>query len=263
MNHRKYIRSFFVWNKFSYVILSSFLLLIALIAYIWWPLLKDYVSYYQKDVPFWQQVDWLLILVFLFMSLLIMINADFKRDFPLAIIALAGGFVIEFWGTRTGLWTYYTYERPPLWIIPAWPIAFLSVNRIVEFFNDMITWKNIKSVFIVYWIIFTGFFIFLIIYTFPTIQNTLTIIVIILCALLIIINPDKQRTIYYFIAGSGLGYFLELWGTTRECWIYYSGEKPPLFTIFAHGFATVSVWLVYRFLINGLRLIHPKDPKTL
>lgn len=261
MRHWQKFKSYFVWNKFSYILLSSFLLLIAIIAYVWWPLLKDYVSYYQKDVPFWLQVDWLLILVFLFMSLLIMINPDIRKDFPLAVIALAGGFVIEFWGTRTGLWTYYTHEQPPLWIIPAWPIAFLSVNRIVKFLDYMLTWKNNKFKQIIYWVIFTGFFVFLIIYTLPTIQNVLTIIVVILCAFIIITNPDKNRSIYYFLAGSGLGYFLELWGTTRGCWVYYSGGTPPLFTVFAHGFATVSIWFAYLLLQKVIRQFIPKDSK--
>jgi len=260
--HWKKLKSFFVWNKFSYVILSSFFLIIAIIAYVWWPLLKDYVSYYQKDIPFWYQVDWLLIMIFLVMSLLIMINSDIKRDVPLVIIALAGGYLIEFWGTQTGLWTYYTYEQPPLWIIPAWPIAFLSVNRIVELLNHMISWNNNKSVTIIYWLIFTGFFIFLIIYTYPTINKLLTIFVILLCAFIIIINSDKMRSIYFFFAGSGLGYFLELWGTSRGCWVYYSGEKPPLFTVFAHGFATVSIWTVYVLLRKVVSRLYHKGLQT-
>ena len=262
MTHWKKLKSFFVWHKFSYVILSSFLLIIAIIAYVWWPLVKDYVSYYQKDIPFWYQVDWLLIMVFLVMSLLIMINADIKRDVPLVIIALAGGFLIEFWGTQTGLWTYYTYEQPPLWIIPAWPIAFLSVNRIVEFLNYMFSWKNIRSIIIIYWILFTGFFIFLIFYTYPTVNQLLTKLVILLCAIIIIINPDKLRSILYFFAGSGLGFFLELWGTSRGCWTYYSCENPPLFTVFAHGFATVSIWTVYVLLRKVISLYYHRVPRT-
>ena len=31
------------------------------------------------------------------------------------------------------LWQYYTGEPPPLWIIPAWPVAQLAINRIVRF----------------------------------------------------------------------------------------------------------------------------------
>ena len=40
-----------------------------------------------------------------------------------------------------------------------------------------------------------------------------------------------------FAAGAGLGYFLEVWGTTRECWTYYTRETPPLFAVLAHGMA--------------------------
>jgi hypothetical protein len=45
-----------------------------------------------------------------------------------------------------------------------------------------------------------------------------------------------------FVAGAGLGYFLELWGTTRECWTYYTLETPPLFAVLAHGMAAVIFW---------------------
>ena len=39
-----------------------------------------------------------------------------------------------------------------------------------------------------------------------------------------------------------MGYFLELWGTTRECWTYYTFQKPPLFAVLAHGMAAVAFW---------------------
>ena len=40
--------------------------------------------------------------------------------------------------------------------------------------------------------------------------------------------------------GTALGYFLELWGTTRECWTYYTQATPPVIAAFAHGFASVA-----------------------
>jgi hypothetical protein len=39
-----------------------------------------------------------------------------------------------------------------------------------------------------------------------------------------------------------LGYFLEVWGTTRGCWIYYTNEMPPVFAVLAHGMAAVAFW---------------------
>ena len=71
--------------------------------------------------------------IFWVMSLLIMAGADVKHDIWIAAVGLAGGLAIEGWGTQTHLWRYDTGERPPLWIIPAWPIANLAINRIVRF----------------------------------------------------------------------------------------------------------------------------------
>ena len=77
-------------------------------------------------------MDWLLIGLFLFMSLTIIARADLRRDGLILFVATIGGLVIEAWGTQTNLWFYYTSERPPLWIVPAWPIATLSIDRITR-----------------------------------------------------------------------------------------------------------------------------------
>ena len=249
MKHNHF-RLLFSWNRSSLIILSTFILLILVIAYVWWPLLQDYLGSYQPNMPFWMQTDWLLIIIFLFMSIMIMLNADLRRDTPMALIALAGGFVIEFWGTRTGLWHYYTGEQPPLWIIPAWPIAFLTVNRLAGFVNALIPWRTQKTINFSYWAIFSSFFAYFLYYAYPFVSKMLTILAILLCAIIIITFKDKRKAIFYFIAGSALGYFLELWGTTRECWTYYSGGYPPLFTVFAHGFAVVAVIYFYDFFIQ-------------
>ena len=74
------------------------------------------------------------------MSLLIMAGADLKKDIPIILVGFAGGMVIESWGTQTNLWFYYTYERPPLWIISAWPIASLAIDRLFRFMYKQSFW---------------------------------------------------------------------------------------------------------------------------
>ena len=37
-----------------------------------------------------------------------------------------------------------------------------------------------------------------------------------MCALLILTPTNHRRALLIFLAGAGLGYFLELWDTTRE-----------------------------------------------
>lgn len=241
---KKQDQHFLGWNRTSYIFLSMFFVLLFVIGYVWWPLVTDYLSTYDPDYPFWVQMDWLLLFDFLVMSLLIMAGADFKKDLPIVLVGLAGGLVIESWGTQTNLWFYYTYERPPLWIIPAWPIASLAIDRIYRFLQRRL--KTVKITWFkgLYWPVFIGFLVYMLFFVWPTIDKSLTIMAVILCVFLILTPVDEKAMLLTFIAGSGLGYFLELWGTTRYCWIYYTLQTPPFFAVLAHGMAAVAFWRV-------------------
>jgi len=63
-----------------------------------------------------------------------------------------------------------------------------------------------------------------------------------LVTFLILTPTDHRFAVLTFVAGSALGYFLERWGTTRECWTYYTFQKPPFFAVLAHGMAAVAFW---------------------
>lgn len=232
------------WNRTSYFLMSSFALLLFIIGYVWWPLVEEYLSTYNPDLPFWIQFDWLLLSIFLVMSLLLMAKADIKKDLPIIFVGLMGGLVIESWGTQTELWFYYTFERPPLWIIPAWPIASLSIDRLFQLFKTKSEKIPSKFFQISYWIIFIGFYIYMLYFVWPTLDKSLTIMALFLCAFLILTPVNQRAMLLTFIAGSGLGYFLELWGTTRYCWTYYTFQVPPLFAVMAHGMAAVAFWRV-------------------
>ena len=233
----------FKWTRSSYLLLSAFLATLLLLAYVWWPLAEEYLAYIDWSRPIWNQLDWLLISIFLFMSLLIMAGADLKKDIWILGVGLAGGLVIESWGTQTELWTYYTLERPPLWIIPAWPIASLSIDRMVRLSNRSLSRKlSPKKFRVAYWLIFPTFFALMLIFVWPTLGQSLTLLALLLCALLIFTPTDYRLAVVTFVAGASLGYFLERWGTTRFCWTYYTGQTPPLFAVLAHGMAAVAFW---------------------
>ncbi len=266
--------SLFTWTRDSSILLSAFFLTIGLILYVWWPLAQEAVAYVDWTGPWWRYMDWLLIGIFLFMSIAIVSRADLRLDTVTMLVATVGGLVIESWGTQTNLWHYYTAERPPLWIIPAWPIATLTINRIVLVL-DILTSKskkiddfakratarrsnllNIKTASsqksahrrvttllrTAYWTLFTAFFALMLYFVSPTFDKSYTLIATLLVFLLIITPTDHRHAILTFIAGAGLGYYLELWGTTRECWTYYTSAKPPLFAVLAHGMAAVAFW---------------------
>ncbi len=122
----------FGWTRSSSVLLGGFFLVCGLIVYVWWPLAQEAMAYIDWSGPWWLYMDWLLLGIFTFMTLTIIAHANLGRDALIVFVGMFGGLVIESWGTQTNLWHYFTAERPPLWIIPAWPIASLSIDRITR-----------------------------------------------------------------------------------------------------------------------------------
>jgi hypothetical protein len=248
-----------LWTRDSSILLGGFFVTIILIIYIWWPLAVEYFAYVDWTSQWWRYMDWLLLGIFGFMSVTIITRADLKTDLLIVFVGICGGLAIESWGTQTNLWHYYTAERPPLWIIPAWPIASLSIDRITRMLiflttkgtkyakdlkrNSFVTvvsfMFNFKAL---YWITFASFLIFMVVFVAPTFDKSYTWFSLILCSLLILTPTNYRYAFLTFIAGAGLGYYLELWGTTRECWTYYTNQTPPLFAVLAHGMAAVAFW---------------------
>ncbi len=246
------------WTPTSYFLLSAFFILLFVIGVVWWPLVEANLAIIDWRQPLWLEIirkmDWLLLFDFGVMTLLIMARADLKSDALIVGVGFAGGLVIESWGTQTHLWTYFTLERPPLWIIPAWPIASLAIDRLYRFLNhlielckrpenggkfQLITNYGLRFT---YWPLFISFYLLMLRFVWPTLDKSLTLGALALCALLILTPTNYRTAVLTFLAGAGLGYFLELWGTTRQCWVYYTLETPPLFAVLAHGMAAVAFW---------------------
>jgi hypothetical protein len=250
------------WTRDSSILLGGFFLVIFLIVYIWWPLAEEALSYIDWNGPWWRYMDWLLLGVFAFMSLTIVARADLRTDALIVFVGMCGGLAIESWGTQTNLWHYYTAERPPLWIIPAWPIASLSIDRITRLLNFLTTkvtkghegdalsaskgktFVDLVSLVFkpLYWFAFAVFLALMLVFVAPTFDKPYTWLSLFLCIFLILTPTDYRYAFLTFLAGAGLGYYLELWGTTRECWTYYTLQTPPLFAVLAHGMAAVAFW---------------------
>jgi hypothetical protein len=255
-----------IWTRDSRILLSGFFITILLIIYIWWPLAVEYFAYVDWSGDWWRYLDWLLLSIFGFMSMTIIARADLKTDLLIIFVGLCGGLAIESWGTQTNLWHYYTSERPPLWIIPAWPIASLSIDRITRFLNWVIERKATslhtkRLVTTFYWITFVFFLVLMLLFIAPTFDKSFSWLALALCILLIFTPTDHRFALLTFLAGTGLGYFLELWGTTRQCWTYYTYQTPPLFAVLAHGMAAVAFWragLITKTLWGRLGLLEPQ-----
>ena len=274
-----------LWTRDSSILLGGFFVTIFLIVYVWWPLAEEYLAYVDWNGEWWRTMDWLLLGIFGFMSITIIARANLKTDLLIIIVGVFGGLTIESWGTQTNLWHYYTAERPPLWIIPAWPIASLSIDRVaraLDFLTTKVTQEHeevalsasagktfVRFVFlgveICYWLTFVSFLSLMLVFVAPTFDKSYTWFSLALCFLLVLTPTDHRFTLLTFVAGSGLGYYLELWGTTRECWTYYTHQTPPLFAVLAHGMAAVAFWragIVLKLLTEKLKSFALRSERT-
>ncbi len=200
----------------------------------WWDLVD-------LDQPF----DALLAGLWLFMTLALSWRFRLRRDIVLVVVGACGGFLIEWWGTTTELWTYFTNERPPLWIIPAWPVAALATERLAyvmhRAFPAGMTWLWRAA-----WLGLPVFIGFMLRFMTPSWHITSSHVVLGIMLGVTISTRTARRDVTLFVMGTALGWFLEYWGTTRECWTYYTHETPPWVTAFAHGFASVAFFRAAR-----------------
>jgi len=190
------------------------------------------------------QMDWLLAWIWFWLAALVCWDVRPSHDGWLVLVGLAGGAVIESWGTQTGLWRYFTDERPPLWILPAWPVAALAIDRqsrwLLWFLPEADSPAVRRSFTWAYWLLTGAFVLWMVWFIRPAWGHPATWAVLAIMVAVVVGVGDPRSDVALFVAGSVLGVFLEYWGTSRACWIYYTGETPPLVAIPAHGFAALA-----------------------
>ena len=195
----------------------------------------------------WDDFDPLLVFCWLSMVALGAFRFSLRKDLPLAAVAFAGGALIETWGTRSGLWTYFTHEKPPLFILPAWPVAALATERLARALDRFAPVRDALAWRVAYAGAMSVFCIYLWIWSAPGRAHPTTALAYALVAVTCLSTTAPRRDVLLFAAGSVLGLLLEYWGTTRLCWTYWDGKTPPVCAVLSHGFATVAfargVWL--------------------
>jgi hypothetical protein len=207
-------------------------------------------------------MDWLLAATWVAMAALLSWDVDPRRDLLLLAVGFGGGFVIEWWGTNTQLWSYFTDQRPPPWILPAWPIAALSIERIKRLLDRFLSTRSFAppsdaTFRSIYWCVIPAFNLALLVFIRPSMGLLASWVVSALVLTVSLRCPEPRRDVLLFAAGSLLGIFLEYWGTSRECWTYYNGQVPPPAAVFAHGFASVAFARGYNLVERVLSLVFP------
>ena len=199
-----------------------------------------------------RQVDPLLVVCWTLLIGLCAWRAKPQHDLAYVIAGLMGGALIETWGTRSGLWTYFNGEKPPLFILPAWGFAALATHRVTELLSSQVARFSNKFWWPVGLVMSALFLATLLPWVQPGIDHSLTRVALVCVAITLVTTKKPSVDSVAFVVGSAVGWLLEYWGTTRRCWVYWDGGTPPLASVLSHGFATVAFarlaeWLVQFF----------------
>lgn len=140
---------------------------------------------------------------------------DPRRDAELALVTGACGFVAEWWGTRLGLWGYYTGERPPLWIVPAWSVGALLVDRLAAKapkapYRPLALFALASTA----WLSFTK----------SDVAPAALFGPFAVCLCLFLARRAEDARV--LLTGLACVFFADLWGTTNGCWRYHLQARP-------------------------------------
>ncbi len=150
--------------------------------------------------------------------------ADPARDLLIVLPASCFGYLAELWGTRSGLWTYYTGERPPYWIIPAWAIGALVVDRLSRRTGGLLSGpfaKLNKTALYGAWVLLF-YFVFISFLARKLSAAGCILPSVLTAAALIPGGKSRNRDISVLLTGAVCVFWADLWGTTNHCWTYHT-----------------------------------------
>ncbi len=155
------------------------------------------------------------------------VGAEPARDGFIVLSASVYGYIAEAWGTRSGLWIYYTGEKPPLWIIPAWFIGALVIERLSR--QTVKITSRLAENSLNDWLYRAWIFVFSCVFISFSAKSILTpagiLTTLLLAITLFSSRKQRRRDTAVLFTGMVCVFFADLWGTTNNCWIYHVQER--------------------------------------
>ncbi|MCX5796449.1 MAG: hypothetical protein NTY77_13230 [Elusimicrobia bacterium] len=143
-----------------------------------------------------------------------------KRDAWIVFYAALLGWCVEAWGTRTGVWAYYTGEAPPLWIIPGWILGALVIDRAAVALEARFGGRLAARRGAAYWGYAAAFALVFWAFVLPAAPRLSSAAVFALLAAALLYRPDP-RDASVLVTGLVYVFCADFWGTTNGCWAYY------------------------------------------
>jgi hypothetical protein len=240
------------FNRASLLTLAALAVVILTLVLRWPQLAAAEWNAVARHPDWWLHADWLLLGLGIFFVFCTAYDAHPRLDLATVAAGMLGGAIIEVWGTRAGVWYYYTGERPPLWILPAWGMSALSNERLQRILmlylpahwqEEILTGvKGHPAIKKCYFAIMGALTLFFLWWVRDYLTHPATFVVLALIVSALISGKYPAYALSLFFTGAMLGILLEIWGTTRHCWNYYDGKTPSPFPIFGHGIAAICFW---------------------
>ncbi|MBI5241661.1 MAG: hypothetical protein HY926_14405 [Elusimicrobia bacterium] len=143
-----------------------------------------------------------------------------KRDALIVLYASLLGWIVEAWGTRTGVWAYYTGETPPLWIIPGWTLGALVIDRAAGAVEARWGgWIAVRSR-TIYWGYAAAYTLVFWAFVLPAAPRPASAAVFAFLGAWLLYRPDP-RDARLLLTGLVYVFFADFWGTSNGCWAYY------------------------------------------
>jgi hypothetical protein len=144
------------------------------------------------------------------------------HDAVVLLLAAALGWGVEAWGTRAFLWGYYTGEQPPLWIVPAWPVGAVFIERVAT--SARARWGAAPEA--LYWVLAAGVAGVCLLFIRPWLGWTLALGISAVVCTSLAAGARPEEDFWPLAVGIGCVFFADLWGTTNGCWAYYAHARP-------------------------------------
>jgi hypothetical protein len=195
-------------NRDSLYVLAFYIVVIAITCLFTWEIARSQMPYILPREHFLERFDWLLLGMFITFVGTSLLGTEVKSDAFTLIAGSFGGLLIESWGTNTGLWGYFTGEKPPWWIVAPWGASAVCIDRLQRALVRLPPFERAsdRAITVAYWVSMAAYSVVLLRFVGPALFAWPTLAILALTYYVVLRLRAPRTTLSLIAAGTLLGY---------------------------------------------------------